>query len=152
MLAPKLSDLLGQQIVVDNRAGANALIGADIVAKSPPDGYTWLFGTGQNTVNPSLVKKMSHDIVKDFVPVSLILQAPYLMLVYPALPASSIKELIAFAKANPNKLNFGSAGVGSAGHLSGELLKTMAGFQMVHVPYKAGGLALMTTSWAGTST
>ena len=141
-LAPKVTEILGQQIVIDNRAGANAMIGADVVAKSPPDGYTWLFGTGQNTVNPSIMKKVPHDIIEDFAPVSLVFLSSYLLTVHPAVPAKSVKELIAIAKAQPNKLNFGSGGTGSAAHLSGELLKMMTGIQMVHVPYKGVGIAL----------
>ena len=141
-LTPKLTEILGQQVVVDNRAGANALIGADVVAKAPADGYTWLFGTGQNTVNPSILKTMPHDIIKDFAPVSLVFQAPYFLLVHPAVPAKSVKEFIAFAKANPNKLNVGSGGIGSAAHLSAELLQVMTGIKMVHVPYKGVGIAL----------
>ena len=141
-LTPKLTEILGQQVVVDNRAGANALIGADVVAKAPADGYTWLFGTGQNTVNPSILKAMPHDIIKDFAPVSLVFQAPYFMLVHPAVPAKSVKEFIAFTKANPNKLNVGSGGIGSAAHLSAELLQVMTGSKMVHVPYKGVGIAL----------
>jgi len=140
LFASKLSELLGQQVVIENRAGANALIGADAVAKSPPDGYTLLFGTGQNTVNPSLVKKMPHDIVKDFAPVSLALQIPYFLVVHPSIPARSVKEFIVLAKARPKQLNFGSGGVGSAAHLSGELLKTMAGLDMTHVSYRGGSL------------
>ena len=141
-LTPKLTEILGQQVVVDNRAGANALIGADVVAKAPADGYTWLFGTGQNTVNPSILKAMPHDIIKDFAPVSLVFQAPYFLLVHPAVPAKSVKEFIAFTKANPNKLNVGSGGIGSAAHLSAELLQVMTGIKMVHVPYKGVGIAL----------
>lgn len=141
-IAPRLTEMLGQQIVIDNRAGANAMIGADVVAKSPPDGYTWLFGTGQNTVNPSIMKKVPHDIVEDFTAVSLVYLSSYLLAVHPAVPAKSVKELIAVAKAQPNKLNFGSGGTGSTAHLSGELFKMMTGIEMVHVPYKGVGIAL----------
>ena len=141
-IAPRVTELLGQQIVIENRAGANAMIGADVVAKSAPDGYTWLFGTGQNTVNPSIMKKVPHDIVEDFAPVSLVYLSSYLLTVHPAVPAKSVKELIGVARAQPNKLNFGSGGVGSAAHLSGELFKMMTGIQMVHVPYKGVGIAL----------
>ena len=142
-IAPKLTEMLGQQIVIENRAGANAMIGADAVAKSPPDGYTWLFGTGQNTINPSVMKKVPHDIVNDFSPVSLVYLSSYLLTVHPAVPAKSVKELIGVARAQPNKLNFGSGGVGSTAHLSGELFKMMTGVQMVHVPYKGVGIALI---------
>ena len=141
-LAPHLSEALGQPIVIENRAGANAMIGADIVAKSAPDGYTWLFGTGQNTVNPSIMKKVPHDIVEDFAPVSLIFHAAYMLTVHPAVPAKSVQSLIALARAQPGKLNFGSGGIGSAAHLSAELLMMTTGVRMVHVPYKGVGLAL----------
>lgn len=142
LLTPRLTELLGQQIVVDNRAGANAVIGTDLVAKAPADGYTWLFGTGQNTVNPSVLKALPHDIVKDFAPVTLVLQTSYFLMLHPAVPAKSVAEFIALAKANPNKFNFGSGGIGSAGHLSGELFKSMTGIEMAHVPYKGIGPAL----------
>src|SRR5690349_5230309 len=135
-LAPRLMEVLGQPIFVENRAGANAMIGADVVAKSPPDGYTWLFGTGQNTVNPSTMKKVPHDIVEDFAPVSLVFHASYMLTVHPDVPAKSVKELIALARAEPDRLNFGSGGTGSAAHLSAELFKMMTGVRMVHVPYK----------------
>jgi len=142
LLGPSLTALTGQQIVVDNRPGANAMLAAEFVARAPPDGYTWLFGTGQNTVNPSLMKSIPHDIARDFAPVSVVLHAPYLLVVHPSLPVRSVKDLIAFAHARPGKLNFGSGGVGSAAHLSGELFKTMAKVDMVHVPYKGIGPAL----------
>jgi tripartite-type tricarboxylate transporter receptor subunit TctC len=142
-IAPRLTEMLGQQIVIDNRAGANAMIGADAVAKSPPDGYTWLFGTGQNTINPSIMKKVPHDIVEDFTAVSLVYLSSYLLAVHPAVPAKSVRELIAVARAQPNKLNFGSGGVGSTAHLSGELFKMATGTAMVHVPYKGVGIALV---------
>ncbi len=142
ILAPRLTEMLGQQIVVENRAGANAMIGGEVVAKSAADGYTWLFGTGQNTINPSVMKKVPYDIVEDFTAVSLVYQSSYLLTVHPGVPAKSVKELIALARAQPNKLNFGSGGIGSTAHLSGELFKMMTGIQMVHVPYKGVGIAL----------
>ena len=121
-LMPRLTEELGQPIVVENRAGANAMIGAEVVARSAADGYTWLFATGQNTVNPSIMKKVPHDIVEDFAPVSLIFHAAYLLTVHPAVPARSVEELIAVARSRPGELNFGSGGTGSAAHLSAELL------------------------------
>jgi tripartite-type tricarboxylate transporter receptor subunit TctC len=141
-LMPRLTEELGQPIVVENRAGANAMIGAEVVARSAADGYTWLFATGQNTVNPSIMKKVPHDIVEDFAPVSLIFHAAYLLTVHPAVPARSVEELIAVARSRPGELNFGSGGTGSAAHLSAELLKMTTGVRMVHVPYKGVGLAL----------
>lgn len=142
MLQPEIAQALGQTIVVDNRAGANALIGADVVAKAVPDGYTWLMATGQNTVNPSLVRKMPHDIVNDFAAVTNLIKSPYLLVVHPSIPARSVPELITLAKSRPGKLNFGSGGIGSAAHLSAELLKVSTGIDMVHVAYKGVGLAL----------
>ena len=141
-IAPRLTELLGQQVVVENRAGANAMIGAEMVARAPADGYTWLFGTGQNTVNPSTMKKVPHDIVADFAPVSLVYMSSFILVVHPAVPAKSVKEFIAVAKAQPNKLNFGSGGIGSAAHLSGELFMMMTGCKMTHIPYKGAGPAL----------
>jgi len=141
-IAPRLTELMGQQVVVENRAGANAMIGAEVVARAPADGYTWLFGTGQNTVNPSVMKKVLHDIVNDFAPVSLVYQSSFILVVHPAVPAKSVREFIAAAQAQPNKLNFGSGGIGSAAHLSGELFMMMTGVRMIHVPYKGVGPAL----------
>lgn len=142
-IAPKLTEMLGQQIVIDNRAGANAMIGAEVVAKAPPDGYTWLFGTGQNTTNPSLMKKVPHDIVRDFSAVSLVYLSAYLLVVHPGVPAKSVQALVALGKAQPDKLNFGSGGIGSTAHLSAELFKMATGIRMVHVLYKGVGLALI---------
>lgn len=141
-LAPRLTEVLGQQVVIDNRAGANAMIGAEVVARAPADGYTWLFGTGQNTVNPSVMKKVPHDIVEDFVPVSLVYQSTYLLVVHPTVPAKSVKDLVAVARAQPDRLNYGSGGIGSAAHLSAEMFKMMTGVRMVHVPFKGMGFAL----------
>ncbi|MCC7414352.1 MAG: tripartite tricarboxylate transporter substrate binding protein [Gammaproteobacteria bacterium] len=141
-LAPRLTEVLGQQVVIDNRAGANAMIGAEVVARAPADGYTWLFGTGQNTVNPSVMKKVPHDIVDDFAPVSLVYQSTYLLVVHPTVPAKSVAELVALARAQPDRLNYGSGGIGSAAHLSAEMLRMMTGVRMVHVPFKGMGFAL----------
>jgi tripartite-type tricarboxylate transporter receptor subunit TctC len=141
-LAPKFAKALGQPIVVENRAGANAAIGADIVANAPADGNTWLLATGQHTANPSLQPNLSHDIVKDFAPVSLLVANTYFLVVHPSLPARSVRELVALARARPGKLNFGSGGVGSASHLSGELFKAEAKVDMVHVSYKGASLAV----------
>jgi tripartite-type tricarboxylate transporter receptor subunit TctC len=136
--AQKLTETLGQPFVVENRAGAGGNIGAELVAKSAPDGYTMLMGTvGTHAINPSLYEKMPYDHVKDFVPVVLVAGVPNVLVVNPALPVKSVQELVAYAKANPGKLNFASSGSGTSIHLSGELFKTMTGVQMQHVPYKA---------------
>ena len=142
-VAQKLTESLGQAAVVDNRPGAGGNIGAELVAKAPPDGYTLLMGTvGTHAINPSLYPKMPYDHVKDFVPVILVAGVPNVLVINPSLPVNSVQELIAYAKANPGKLNFASSGNGTSIHLSGELFKTMAGVQMAHVPYKGSAPAL----------
>jgi tripartite-type tricarboxylate transporter receptor subunit TctC len=134
---------LGQPIVVDNKAGAGGNIGADIVAKSPPDGYTLVIGTvGTHSINGALYSKMPYDMVKDFAPIGHIASAPNLLVVTNDLPVKSVQELVAYMKANPNKLSFGSPGIGSSVHVSGELFKSMTGTQMTHVPYKGRQFAI----------
>ena len=141
--AQKLTQSLGQPFVVENRPGAGGNIGADLVAKSAPDGYTMLMGTvGTHAINPSLYEKMPYDHVKDFVPVVLVAGVPNVLVVNPSLPVKTVQELIAYAKANPGKLNFASSGSGTSIHLSGELFKTMTGVSMQHVPYKGSSPAL----------
>ena len=141
--AQKLSESLGQAVVVDNRPGAAGNIGADLVAKSAPDGYTLLMGTvGTHAINPGLYAKMPYDHVKDFVPVVLVAGVPNVLAVYPAFPVNSVAELIALAKSKPGTINFASSGSGTSIHLSGELFKTMAGVDMTHIPYKGSSPAL----------
>ena len=140
--AQKLTESFGQQVIVDNRAGASGIVGTEIAAKAPPDGYTVLMMSLTLTVNPSLYKKLPYDTVKDLAPVTLVASAPLMLVVHPSIPAKSVNEFIAFAKANPGKLNFGSGGAGATPHLAGEMLKMMARLQMTHVPYKGGGPAL----------
>ena len=142
-VAQKLSEAWGQQVIVDNRPGAGGNIGSDLVAKSTPDGYTLLMGTvGTHAINPSLYKNMPYDHVKDFAPVILVAGVPNVLVVNPSLPVHSVSELIAYAKANPGKLNFASSGNGTSIHLSGELFKVMTGVEMTHVPYKGSAPAL----------
>jgi tripartite-type tricarboxylate transporter receptor subunit TctC len=131
-------------VVVDNRAGAGGNIGADLVAKAPPDGYTLLMGTvGTHAINASLYAKMPYDHVRDFAPIILVAGVPNVLVVNPALAVNSVQELIAYGKANPGKLNFASSGNGTSIHLSAELFKTMTGVQMAHVPYKGSAPALV---------
>ncbi len=134
---------LGQPLVVDNKPGAGGNIGTDIVAKSPGDGYTLVMGTvGTHAINGALYDKMPYDMVKNFSPISLLASAPNLLVVHNDLPVRSVPELIAYMKANPNKLSFGSPGVGTSVHVSGELFKSMTGTSMTHIPYKGRQFAI----------
>ncbi len=134
---------LGQPVVVDNKPGAGGNIGADMVAKAPADGYTLVMGTvGTHSINGALYSKMPYDMVKDFVPVAHVASAPNLLVVNNDVPAKTVAELIAYMKANPNKLSFGSPGIGTSVHVSGELFKSLTGTQMQHVPYKGRQFAI----------
>jgi tripartite-type tricarboxylate transporter receptor subunit TctC len=141
--AQKLGVQLKQQVVVENRAGAGANIGAEIAAKAPPDGYTLFMGTPAHTINPSLYRRLNYDIVRDFVPISQVSSGQYVVVVHPALPVKTLPQLIAMAKARPGQLNYGSAGTGNATHLAAELFRVMANVNIVHVPYKGSGPALI---------
>jgi tripartite-type tricarboxylate transporter receptor subunit TctC len=141
-IGQKLTEAWKQPVVVDNRAGAGGNIGADFVAKSAPDGYTLLMGAvATHAINPSLYSKIPYDPVKDFAPVALVAQVPNILVVNPAVPAKTVRELIDLARAKPGTLNFGSGSTGSTGHLAGELFNTMAGVKMVHIPYKGSAPA-----------
>ncbi len=134
---------LGQTIVIDNKPGAGGNIGADFVAKAPADGYTLVMGTvGTHSINGALYSKMPYDMVKDFVPVAHVASAPNLLVVTNDLPVKTVAELISYMKANPNKLSFGSPGIGSSVHVSGELFKSLTGTSMTHVPYKGRQFAI----------
>ena len=142
LIAQHLTERWGQSVVVENKPGAGGNIGADFVAKSPPDGYTVVMGAlSTHAVNPSLYAKMPYDAQKDFAPITLIAITPNVLVVNPDLPVHSVKELVAYAKARPGKLSFGSGSIGSAGHLAGELFKVDAGIDIVHVPYKGAAPA-----------
>ena len=137
-----LTALLGQPIVVDNKGGAAGNLGTDLAARAAPDGYTILFTLSSHTINPKLYAKLPFDVEKDFAPVSLAAYIPQLVAVHPDVPVKNIQELIAYAKARPGKLNYGSVGVGSPSHIAGELFKLKTGIDMVHVPFKGGGPAV----------
>ncbi len=140
IVTPKVSEMLGQQLVIDNRGGAAGIIGIEIGARAAPDGYTIIVGAASSMILSKFTyRKLAFDSSKDFDPVSLLVNADGLMVVHPSVPAKSVKELIALAKAQPGKLNMASAGVGSSSHLSGVMFTSMAGVETVHVPYKGGG-------------
>ena len=142
IIAQRLSEGLGQQVVVENRGGGNGSIGAQLAAKAPPDGYTLLMGTATHAINATFMPNAGFDLERDFAPVSLVASVPLLLAVNPATPVTDVKSLVAHAKANPGKLNFASGSTGSASHLAGEMLKTAAGVEMTHIPYKGGGPAV----------
>ncbi|MPZ47124.1 MAG: tripartite tricarboxylate transporter substrate binding protein [Betaproteobacteria bacterium] len=141
IVAQKLTEKWQETFVVDNRPGAAGIVGTDIVAKAAPDGHTLLFAAGAHAINPALYTKLPYDAGKDFAPVAFVVTAPNILVVTPALPATSTKELIALAKAKPGQLNYGSGGAGQTPHLAAELFKSMAGIDMRHVPYKGGAPA-----------
>jgi len=144
VVGQKITNYFGQQVVVDNRPGANGHIGMEIGAKAVPDGYTIVLGYISNVViDPSLYRHLPYDPIKDLMPVTQLASTPNVLVVHPSVPAATFKELIVYAKAHPGKISFGSSGIGSIGHLTGELLNRKAGVDMVHVPYKGGGQAVI---------
>jgi len=144
IIMPRVADALGAPIVIDNRPGAGGNVGAEIVARAAPDGYTLLYGTnGTHAINQSLYASLRFDPVRDFAPVSRMTVIAAMLVVNPAFPAISVGELIQYAKAHPGTVNFASAGNGTTSHLAGELFRTMAGIDIVHIPYRGGALALM---------
>ncbi len=144
MIAQRLTDRFGQPVVVDNRTGAGGTVGAEITAKSAPDGYTLIMGSiGTHAISPGLYKNLPYDAVRDFTPVTQITMSPNILLVNSSLPVTTVKELIALAKAKPDQLNYGSGGVGGTTHLSAELLKSLAQIRLNHVPYKGGSQAVI---------
>src|SRR4051812_5509386 len=143
-MAPRLQEQLGQQVVVENRSGAGGMVGADAVAKAAPDGYTLLLASSAElTISQHLYPKMTYDAIRDFAPVSYTSHAALLYSVHPTLPAKTLAEVIALARAKPGQLSFASAGTGGVQHLAGEILKTAAKIDIVHVPYKGAGPAVI---------
>jgi len=142
IIAHKLTESLGQQVIIDNRPGAGGIIASQLAVKATPDGYTVLMNYTSHAINPSLYKKLPYDSTKDFSPLTLLGVTPLVLVVHPSVPAKTVSEFIAYAKANPGKLNYGSAAIGGASHMGGELLKIKAGLDIVHVPYKGGAAAV----------
>lgn len=143
LIMPKVAKVLGQPIVIENKAGAGGNVGAELVAHAAPDGYTLLYGTnGTHAINPSLYRNLNFDPAKDFIPVSRMTEIAAILIINPKVPARSTAELINYARAHPGKLNFASAGNGTTSHLAGELFRTQAGIDIVHIPYRGGALAL----------
>jgi len=145
VITEPLGQALGQPIIIDNRGGAAGNVGTEAAARATPDGYTMLFTLSSHTINPKLYAKLPFDVEKDFVPIGLAANIPQILVANPSLPANNVQELIAYAKANPGKLNFASVGTGSPGHIAGELFKLKTGVDIVHVPYKGGGPAVTDT-------
>ena len=143
IVAAELTKSLGQIFVVENKTGANGNVGADFVAKSAPDGYTLLMGLSTLAINPSMYAKLPYDALRDFAPISQAVSAPNILTVHPSVPAKTVKEFIVLAKAKPGSITFGSAGMGTSPHLSGELLKTLAKIDIVHVPFKGSGQSII---------
>jgi tripartite-type tricarboxylate transporter receptor subunit TctC len=143
MIAQRVSDGLGQPLVVDNRPGATGIIGAEVVARAAPDGYTLLQAATSHATNPATQAKLPYDSVRDFAPISLLSQQPNIWVVHPAIPAKNMQELIAYVRARPGQVNFASSGTGGSQHLAGELLKGMTGIDMTHIPYKGSPPALI---------
>ncbi|MDO8598317.1 MAG: tripartite tricarboxylate transporter substrate binding protein [Sulfuricaulis sp.] len=140
IMSPKMSEYLGQQIVIDNRAGAAGIVGTDLAAKSPADGHTIFIGTlGNLSVNPLLYSKLPFDVGRDFAPLTLVVSVTFVLYVHPSLPVKTVKDLIALNRSRPGQINYASSGNGGAPHLAAELLNSMAGVKMVHVPYKGSG-------------
>jgi len=143
LISPKLSEMWGKQVVVDPRSGAGGVVGTEIAAKAPADGYTIVVVSPAHAINPSLRRKLPYDSVKDFSPITQLVENPNIIVINPKVPARSVQELIALAKAKPGSLAYGSAGIGSSQHLSGELFKSMTGVNMVHVPFKGGAAVVI---------
>ncbi len=142
IVGEKLTERLGQPFIVDNRAGANTVLGSDIVARAYPDGYTLLVNSAGLAINPSIIKALPYDTERDFAPIGVIGGGPYLMVIHPAVPAKTVKEFVAWVKARPGQVNYASVGSGSVPHLAAELLRTAADIDMQHIPYKGGGAIL----------
>jgi tripartite-type tricarboxylate transporter receptor subunit TctC len=143
VFAPKMSEVLGQQIVIDNRGGAGSTIGTEVVARSAPDGYVVLMVSAAHTINPAMIKKLNYDSVKDFAPLGIVADVPTALVVHPSLPVKNVKDLVALARSQPGALNYSTAGRGTVGHLSAELLSSIAKVKLTPIHYKSSGQSLI---------
>ena len=142
-LASGLTESFSRQVVVDNRGGANGIIGTEIVARAAPDGYTLIFVSSPHSINPSLYAKLPYDTLRDFAPISMVATSPYVLVIHPSVPANNVKELIALARARPDQITYGSGGSGSSAQLAAEMFNQMAGVKLREIPYKGAGPALL---------
>ncbi len=145
LVGQRVSERTGQPVIIDNRPGAGTMLGTELTLKSAPDGYTFLIASASHAINPSLYRKVNYDPIRDFAPITLAISFPFVIAVHPSVPVRNVKELIAHAKANAGRLTYASSGTGATNHLAGELFKSMAAVDLVHVPYKGGGPALNDT-------
>jgi tripartite-type tricarboxylate transporter receptor subunit TctC len=142
LVGQRVAERVGQPVVIDNRPGAGTMLGTELTQKSAPDGYTLMIASASHAINPTLYRKVNYDPIRDFAPVTLAISFPFVIAAHPAVPVRSVKELIAHARANPGRISYASSGTGSTNHLAGELFKSMAGIDLLHVPYKGGGPAM----------
>lgn len=143
VFVPKMAEIIGQQIIIDNRGGAGSVIGTEIVMRAPPDGYTLLLASAAHTINPAMIKKLPYDSVRDFTPISVVADVPTAFVIHPSLPSRNVKEFIALAKARPNDIFYSTAGIGTVGHLSAELLVSTAKIKLTGVHYKGSGPSMV---------
>ena len=142
LVGQRLAERLAQPVVIDNRPGAGTMLGTELTQKAAADGYTLMIASASHAINPTLYRKVNYDPVRDFAPVTLAISFPFVIAAHPALPVRNVRELIAYAKANPGRVSYASSGTGSTNHLAGELFKSLAGIDLLHVPYRGGGPAL----------
>ena len=142
LVGQRLAERFGQPVIIDNRSGAGTMLGTELAQKSAPDGYTLMIASASHAINPTLYRKVNYDPIRDFSPITLAISFPFVIAAHPAVPIRNVKDLIVYAKANPGRISYASSGTGATNHLAGELFKTLAGIDLLHVPYKGGGPAM----------